>query len=218
MKRILCFGDSNTYGYDALCDGRFDPKIRWTGLLQKAFQGQAMILEAGQNGRTCGFDDPVDPRRNGRGVLAETLERFWPLDGVVVMLGTNDTKEMFHASAEEITQQMEQLLVEIQRYGEERSQKVTLLLLAPVPLSPDSGYYIDFNQRSLEVSQALGAHYRVLAKTLGIAFADAAEWDILLDFDGTHYTPAGHRQFARRMEGEMVGVFGLWEPASVPNW
>ena len=45
---ILCFGDSNTWGYKPDKSGRYDENIRWTGLLQKNSDLDITLLEEGR--------------------------------------------------------------------------------------------------------------------------------------------------------------------------
>ena len=42
---ILCFGDSNTYGYKPDGTGRFDTDTRWTSLLQKKLGADHRVIE-----------------------------------------------------------------------------------------------------------------------------------------------------------------------------
>lgn len=212
MKRILCFGDSNTYGYDAFTGGRFGPDIRWTALAEKALPGRVELVEAGLNGRTCGFDDPYNPVTNGLAALEPTLKRHWPLDGVVLMLGTNDCKDSFHADGRAIAHQMEHLIDTVQRFAAGRGTELPILLIAPVPLSADCSYYEDFSSASKEVSQSLALFYQSLAKRKGISFANAGSWGVELDFDGTHFTPIGHLTFSRNLANILPSVFPNQRP------
>ncbi|MCD8146230.1 MAG: GDSL-type esterase/lipase family protein [Clostridiales bacterium] len=200
MKQILCFGDSNTHGYDAFTGDTLDYTRRWTGRVQKALGEQALICEAGLNGRTCGFDDPEVPGRNGRKLLNCALQTHKPLDAVVLMLGTNDCKTCYRASGASIAGEMEALVEQVEQFARLTDWEVKTLVVAPPPLGEASATYRDFNAQSLAVSRSLAALYRDLAERHGTAFADAGEWDISLDFDGTHFTPEGHRRFALRME------------------
>ena len=58
-KHIVCFGDSNTHGYCAMNDGRFDENERWTCFLQKNLGEDYLVLEEGLSGRTTCFNDPL---------------------------------------------------------------------------------------------------------------------------------------------------------------
>ncbi len=92
MRRILCYGDSNTWGYDAAADDRFPEEVRWTGVLQQLLGEGFRVIEEGQPGRTTVWDDPIEEHRNGKTALYSVLESQSPVDLVVLMLGTNDLK------------------------------------------------------------------------------------------------------------------------------
>lgn len=96
MKNVLCYGDSNTHGYDGVTGGRFPWGVRWTSLVQEALkEEQVRIIEEGQNGRTTVWDDPIEGMKSGLKYLIPCLESHSPLDVVVLMLGTNDIKQRF---------------------------------------------------------------------------------------------------------------------------
>ena len=106
MKTILCYGDSNTYGYNPANGLRYPKSVRWTGRLQELLGNNYMIIEEGCNGRTTIFDDPIDGWKNGLNYLKPCLNSHKPVDIVILMLGSNDLKQTFHASAEEIAKTM----------------------------------------------------------------------------------------------------------------
>ena len=101
-KRILCFGDSNTWGYDAYSGGRFARDVRWTGVLQNTLAKDYHIIEEGLCGRTTVFDDPLNEGLNGFRYLLPCLQSHLPIDMLIIMLGTNDCKERFAATAKNI--------------------------------------------------------------------------------------------------------------------
>ena len=91
MKNILCFGDSNTYGYNPVTKGRFPDNIRWTGRLKcKVEKYNYSVIEEGLVGRTTVFEDSVRTGRKGSDFLIPLLESHFPVDTVILMLGTND--------------------------------------------------------------------------------------------------------------------------------
>ncbi|MGA2640810.1 MAG: GDSL-type esterase/lipase family protein, partial [Spirochaetia bacterium] len=102
MREILCFGDSNTWGYDPVTQGRFPGDVRWTGVLQAALGPGFRVIEEGLNGRTTVWEDPVEGDKMGKRHLPPCLESQAPLDLVVLMLGTNDTKERYSAPPADI--------------------------------------------------------------------------------------------------------------------
>ena len=92
MKNILCFGDSNTYGYIPIERKRYAYEERWPGLLAAALGGEYHIIEEGLNGRTTAFTDYLEPDRNALEYIGPCILSHAPLDLVIIMLGTNDTK------------------------------------------------------------------------------------------------------------------------------
>ena len=131
MKQILCFGDSNTWGYDGESGERLPFKVRWTGRLQKAYEGKDVrIIEEGLCGRTTVFEDPFRQGRRGTALLPTLLETHHPVDLVVLMLGTNDCKTIFGASAEVIGRGIQCLLDQIQIFA----PQADVLLISPIYL------------------------------------------------------------------------------------
>ena len=98
-KHIVCFGDSNTHGYCALTNGRFSEEERWTCLLGQLLGEDYLVLEEGLSGRTTCFDDPIHEGLSGLDYIYPCLMSHAPVDLLVIMLGTNDTKERFGSSA-----------------------------------------------------------------------------------------------------------------------
>ena len=104
-KHILCIGDSNTHG---LCTdpsesadhgSRYNEEERWTCLLQKALGAEYLVIEEGLSGRTTCFNVPLFDGLSGLDYIYPCLMSHEPVDLLVIMLGTNDTKERFGASA-----------------------------------------------------------------------------------------------------------------------
>lgn len=61
MRHILCYGDSNTWGYTPGTGERHAPDVRWTGVLRRLLGEGWEVLEEGMNGRTTVFDNPMSP-------------------------------------------------------------------------------------------------------------------------------------------------------------
>src|SRR4029453_12146227 len=116
-KRILCFGDSLTWGWmpikEVVPTTRYPFEQRWTGVAAAQLGANFEIIEEGLSGRTTDLDDPTDPRLNGSTYLPSALATHLPLDLVILLLGTNDTKTYFNRSAYDITVGMSNLLVQV---------------------------------------------------------------------------------------------------------
>ena len=205
MKRIMIYGDSNTYGHlpgsahpvtgAAL---RYGENERWPGVVQNILgTDEYKILEEGFCGRTTVFDDPMQHGRNGLEYIDVAFATCAPVDMVVVMLGTNDTKDMFSPSALNIYYGMNKLIVTIKNLiAQSNCPEAKILLINPPHLIPtaDGTYIWDFSERSTEIGKQLGTYYARLAKEQGLEFldADALEGCVPSDIDGTHLTKEAH--------------------------
>lgn len=195
MKRILCFGDSNTYGYIPNGNGRYSEDIRWTGLLQKKFASEAIIIEEGLCGRTTVFQDALRVGRRGIETLPILLESHAPLDLVIVMLGTNDCKTVYGASAEVIGKGVEQIITQIKLI----LPQTQILLISPIWLGEfvwKSEYDPEFSSESIEVSKRLKEVYQKIAQKHGCMFLAASDVARASEIDQEHLDAKGHEELA----------------------
>lgn len=122
MKQILCFGDSNTWGLIPKTNQRYPWGVRWTSILDnelnRHFNNEYRVIEEGLCGRTTVFDDPLRDGRNSFKLLPTILESHNPVTDVIIMLGTNDCKTVYNASAEVIGQGVERLINQVKRFGQ----------------------------------------------------------------------------------------------------
>lgn len=208
MKRILCYGDSNTYGCDARrmpidgTNGRYDEQTRWTCLLEKELGPDWRVREAGMNGRTTVFEDPLEAGRCGIATLDVVFKSAAPVDLVIVMLGTNDLKDQFSASAPVIAWGLERLVVRLRELiAESLNPAAKILLVAPanVAASASGEFYYDISERSVKNGERLPALYAAAAEKHGCLFADAGQWVKTDPSDGVHLSPESHRVLAAHL-------------------
>lgn len=176
-KHIVCFGDSNTHGYCTETNGRFSEEERWTCLLGKYLGDEYLICEEGLSGRTTVFEDPLFEGLNGLSAIFQSLMTHEPVDLLILMLGTNDTKERFHCNGENIAKGMERLVQKALSVTGVWHHGPNLLLIAPAPI--EAGYETTFiademGKGCVEKSKALASYYADIAKRLGVHFLDAS--------------------------------------------
>jgi lysophospholipase L1-like esterase len=201
MKRILCYGDSNTWGSDPLTGERLDDQTRWTRTLAHALGPDYEVIEEGLNGRTTVWDDPIEGYKNGYLYFLPCLETHRPLDLVVIMLGTNDLKKRFSLSAYDIAQGAGVLVTATQKSAAGRAAKAPpVLLMAPPPLGKLTDYAEMFED-ALEKSKKLGAYFRQVAQELGCAFLDTSSVIVSSQVDGIHFDPQEHARLGQAVAG-----------------
>ena len=212
MKRhIVCLVDSNTHGYCAdpgdCADGallRFNEDERWTCLLQKALGEEFLVLEEGLSGRTTVFDDPLYEHLAALDYIWPCLKSHEPVCLLIVMLGTNDTKERFGANAHAIGLGMRRLVQKAQAvdcWGPGGEPKI--LIVAPPPIgegvrsSPVAEEMGTMGPGCVEKSRRLAGKYRQVAEETGCCFLDAGELGCAFNtIDFMHLTRAGHAALA----------------------
>jgi len=211
MKNILCFGDSNTFGYDPASGGRYALQERWTGILQKALGEEYRILEEGCNGRTTCFEDPFDPHKNGSLALPVCLESHRPLELVILCLGTNDLKTRFHLSANDIARGMGNLVKTTQqfKYGE-LFQQPRILIMSPVRVCSgvEKQVLYSFGRESIGISEELPYVYNEIAKMYGCFFFDCGSVARASRIDCIHIDSESHRALATALAEKIKSILG----------
>ncbi len=198
MYNILCFGDSNTFGYDYLTGGRLDYSERWTGILQQLLGNNFNVIEAGLNGRTTAFDDPFRYDRNGRTVLPMILDQSRPLDLVILFLGSNDLKQTYGQDANSIALGLQSLIRLInERPWDKLYPKPKILVLSPPVITRACLEGVsEFSESSVENAHKLSYTFLEIAKRHGCFYTDLAK-TVKVCPDGLHLDKEGHKQTAR---------------------
>ncbi|GHT68465.1 hydrolase [Spirochaetia bacterium] len=208
MKTILCYGDSNTWGYNPRTQGRYDHKTRWPMVLKRLLNegapGSAASLddpywwveEEGLNGRTSCREDPVEGDKNGLRQLIPILESHKPIDVVAVMLGTNDLKPRFSPLPYDIARGVQRLVIAIQdsRMGPGNTSPKVIMICPPATVK--SPVFERVFGDSIELSKKLPPLYSTLAAECGAIYLEAGKYIETSAADGIHLEAEGHRKLA----------------------
>lgn len=210
-KHIVCFGDSNTHGYCALTNGRYHEQERWTCLLQQKLGDEYLIIEEGLSGRTTCFTDPIHEGLSGLDYIYPCLMSHEPVDLLVIMLGTNDTKERFGSSAACIGLGMKRLIAKAIATTDSWQNKQANILLV-VPKNIDKRYEQTEIAKTMglgcaEKSQGLAEEYKKIADLMGCSYLDANT--VVTDqnhIDFMHLTKEGHQELADALTQIIPGL------------
>ncbi len=208
MKHILCYGDSNTWGYDPVTKDRFGAENRWPRILGQTLGRDYEVIEEGLGGRTTVWDDPLEGYKNGRDYLIPCLESHRPLDLVIILLGTNDLKKRFSLSAYDIAQGagvLVRVVQESQAGREGRGPQV--LLLVPPPTAALTEYAEMFEDAERK-SRKFSEHYGRVAKELGCAYLDTSVVIVSSQLDGIHFEGEEQRKLGKAVAVKVKELIG----------
>jgi lysophospholipase L1-like esterase len=222
-KRILVFGDSNSWGFVPNPTGdpttRYDASTRWPRVMINRLGAGFELIEEGLSARTTNLDDPQfdipsvhlkGATLNGAMILPAILASHLPLDLVVIMLGTNDLKARFNRSASETAQAVVSLAGLIADckggvatvYGSPQ-----VLLVAPPALGGgfrDPADWTGGVEKSLELGPAL----RAAAAAADLPFFNAGEVITTDGGDGIHFSAGSQRKLGEAVAEKALLILG----------
>ncbi|VTS06012.1 SGNH/GDSL hydrolase family protein [Tuwongella immobilis] len=193
MRSVLCFGASNTWGYEPGTGRRFSRSVRWPGRLQQALGDSAIVYEEGLNGRTTNRGDANRVPTNGYAYLKPCLLSHAPVDLVIVMLGTNDLAQP-RLTAQDIADGMQEIVELLASTAVGQNwQPPAMLVMSPPPLLE---HLAELYGPAVARSRELAPLYRYIAGQFGAEFLDAGEFAQPSAIDGVHLDAEGHRALA----------------------
>lgn len=197
MAKILCFGDSNTWGTTPNTQSRYDDNERWTALLKTVLTDLHTVIESGQPNRTLVNNPPFSGSKTGIQYLNPLLELHSP-DLVITMLGTNDLKNKFALSAQQIAQGAFDLIRKIQ-LSKSKNQPTTKALLLCPPAIYEVGSYASIYKNGHEKSIALAKYYLEVSQKLNCDFFDVGSVVQTCKKEGVHWQVEQHKILAEAL-------------------
>jgi lysophospholipase L1-like esterase len=213
-KTVLCFGDSNTWGWipGKVCE-RFDETVRWPAVMAKALGDEYYVIEMGQNGRTTVWDDPVEQEKNGFQHIIPILECCYPVDLVIIMLGTNDCKERFGVNGYNIAVGAGNVARKVKQTAWGRNgASPEVLLVCPAPIG--DAYETEpvmgpvFGKGAAEKSREVANYLEGIAKQNGCHYMDAGKIVTGSPKDGVHLEAEEHAKLARAIFDRVKEIIG----------
>lgn len=212
----MCFGDSLTWGWipqdPPFPSGRFGPDQRWTGVLANRLGAGFVVIEEGLVGRTTTADDPAEPWLSGASYLPAALSSHLPLDLVIILLGTNDTKATVGRTPVEIGLGMSVLVEQVLTSAGASAtpyRAPEVLVVAPPPLGvPPDPWFALLYAGAREKSAELAEVYAALARFHGVPFFDAGSVISTGGIDGVHLTEQDNLDLGIALTAEVRRILG----------
>ncbi|MBP9819506.1 acylhydrolase [Candidatus Woesebacteria bacterium] len=199
--RVLCYGDSNTWGRSGASVDRYTVGVRWTSLLQAKLGNDFEVIEEGLRSRTTDIDDddPQFPGRNGLAYLRPCLESHNPVDVVILWLGTNDFKTKFNREAKDVAEALKTLITEVKNVASSKKNQLPKIILVSPPLIKEEvlkphSQFAGAGRKSKELAPLI----KNLAEETGCEFVNLSSIEPG-DFDGVHLEPEAHQSVANEL-------------------
>ncbi|MZI95562.1 hydrolase [Vibrio sp. CAIM 722] len=215
IKNILCFGDSLTWGWipqpHSVPSQRYALDKRWTGVMARALGAQFNVIEEGLNARTTNIDDPLDTRVNGANYFPTSLASHLPLDLVIIMLGTNDTKPSFNQTPQRIAEGMSLLVSQARGSAGGIGAAYPapkVLVVSPPPLAPmpDPWFGVMY-EGGHEKTLQLPKYYKMMADFMKVMFFDAGSVVRTDGCDGIHLSEESNKTLGLAMAEKVLQIF-----------
>lgn len=207
MVTLLCFGDSNTWGYNPATWERYPLDIRWPGVLQNELGESYRVIEDGQNGRTAVEGKIFTGFNTSKTDLVSTLANYSPLDLVILMLGTNDLLMRSSVSRDDVGKGIDVLLDIIRHSGAGPvSSAPAVLLLAPPPIGSPAGK-TEALDSAVTQSHFFAERYASIAADFGCAFLNAGEIVRSSEIDGSHLDASEHKKLGLAVAKRVRMIF-----------
>lgn len=206
MRSVLCFGDSNTWGYDPATGNRFARDVRWPGRLQEALGDEWHVVEEGLNGRTATLDSPVAPGKNGLTYLRPCLDSHAPLDAVLIAVGTNDLAERYSLTAIDVARAAALLASVVATSEAGVDGAAPLPILVCPPRVGETTWEEDWAGAPAK-SAALPERFCAVAAEGGFELIDLGEVTRFSALDGIHLDADGHAAVAELAASTLRRLF-----------
>ena len=221
QKTILCYGDSNTWGYipqpfstQNFILSRYPRDKRWSGRLQAHLGNSYYVIEEGLNSRTTNLDYHIKPDRNGKRYLAPCLYTHAPIDLVIMALGGNDLKALFGREAEDIARGLGELIdvVKNSTYGPDmRIPPDILIIPPPIPLPIIEELYDENGcaifKGAIEKAKKLIDLYALLATEKKCFYLEGGSDILPSGIDGMHFDCNAHAKMADKIAEKVKWIY-----------
>ena len=209
MKTVVCFGDSNTYGFMPGGVGRFPKDVRWPGVLQKLLGPGYDVVEEGLSGRTTAFSWPDCTWKNGLDNIRPCLASHTPVDVLVIMLGTNDCNSV-HGATPELMERAMRSLVEAAREVclADQKHEPRILIVSPPPIGEnyrESIFAADLDAEAVRKSRLIAEIQARVAASMGCRHLDAGAYVRVSDVDSEHLSAESHALLAQKVAEALAG-------------
>jgi lysophospholipase L1-like esterase len=204
MKKILCYGDSNTFGFNPSDGSRFDNKTRWTALLQEILGTEYEVINEGMCDRTGFTNNPKGFDFSAQRHFPKMITKLKDIDLLILAIGTNDLQFKYDLTIHQFENGLEKLIV----MAKDNVRRI--ILIPPVILSDnvlEGNFNFQFNSTSIVKSKKVGKIYRKLSNLYGLDYFDLNNFVKPSNVDGLHYDSEGHNIISTKLSDYIKSIY-----------
>ena len=197
MKKIICYGDSNTFGYNPYDASRYDKKTRWCAILQDNLKAQYEVVDEGMCDRTAFMDNPNGFLFSGSQHFPKFILNSNNVYMLILWLGTNDLQFQYDIKAHDIKKGLENLI----KLAKTKTKNI--IIIPPVILNENilKGYFkCQFDKTSILKSKKVQKIYETIAHKHNCTFFDVNKFAKPSELDGLHYDKISHKIIANQLK------------------
>lgn len=196
MRKIICYGDSNTFGFNPKDASRYNEQTRWTGILQTKFGNDYKIIEEGACDRTGFVYNSKGDFYSAQLHFPVILNQINNEDILILAIGTNDLQFTYDIDFDTVENGLENLIKTA------RVKTKNIIIIPPVVLGKNilDGYFkIQFDEKSILKSQNIGEIYKKPAEKYNCNIFDINKYTQPSETDGLHYDESSHKIIAEKL-------------------
>ncbi|MBQ3642347.1 hypothetical protein II906_10565 [bacterium] len=196
MKNILCYGDSNTFGYNPKDNSRYDENTRWTAVLQKNLGAEYKVINEGMPNRTGFVDNPEGFLYSSQKHFPEVLSKTDSVYILILAIGTNDLMFQYNITFDTVEKGLNKLI----KTAKEKTNNI--IIIPPTIMTENvlNGFFSAmFDETSIIKSKEVSGIYKQIADKNHCRYFDINEFAMPSDVDGLHYDENLHKLIADKL-------------------
>lgn len=204
MKKILIYGDSNTWGDNFITGERIPEEKQWVNILRTKYENKYRFFQEGLPGRIAGNEETIKTYKNGKDTFISTFRTNAPVDKIIIALGTNDLQIKYQKTKDKIIEDLLWYKKQIEEsYADLEDQKKyfndkklpEIIYILPINFDYQDKASVIFDKESEEKRQQIIKEFQKDKKLKTIVANDLELFD-----DGIHLNYQGNEQMASLVE------------------
>jgi len=207
MKKILCYGDSNTWGCSPVDSSRFDENTRWPMVMSSILGDNFSVIEEGLNGRTVLNLSPENYMLNGIECIEPLIENYSPIDIFIVCLGLNDVFIFEEVTINEILNGIEKIIDIVNAFQNRHNCNIPETIIMSPPMFNGNVEWANIIELQINKLKGLPEAYKRLAMEKNCHYFNTCDYATGSIIDGSHLDADNHILLGKKISEFVLSRF-----------